>query len=85
MPPGGLRLLTGARALLTHSQGIVTRITEVKPMLVVATYSCEQCGFETFQEVRPVLRQRANARPQGADDAGRPLMPHRSCRGRSRR
>ena len=84
MPPGGLRLLTGARALLTHSQGIVTRITEVKPMLVVATYSCEQCGFETFQEVRPVLSVPTPAR-RALMRAGRPLMPHRSCRGRSRR
>jgi len=32
-------------------QGIITRVTEVKPMVVVATYSCDQCGYETYQEI----------------------------------
>ena len=36
---------------MSDGQGIVTRVTEVKPKLVVATYSCDQCGYETFQEV----------------------------------
>ncbi|GIX90680.1 DNA replication licensing factor Mcm7 [Caerostris darwini] len=30
-------------------RGIVTRCTEVKPMLVVSTYTCDQCGAETFK------------------------------------
>lgn len=34
---------------LVTVKGIVTRITEVKPLLVCATYTCDQCGSETFQ------------------------------------
>ncbi|XP_030398802.1 DNA replication licensing factor mcm7-like, partial [Gopherus evgoodei] len=34
---------------LVTVRGIVTRVTEVKPMMVVATYSCDQCGAETYQ------------------------------------
>ncbi|KAI9295751.1 MCM-domain-containing protein [Neoconidiobolus thromboides FSU 785] len=33
-------------------RGIVTRVTDVKPLLVVNAYSCEQCGCEIFQEVK---------------------------------
>ncbi|XP_010007753.1 PREDICTED: DNA replication licensing factor MCM7, partial [Nestor notabilis] len=32
--------------------GIVTRVTEVKPMMVVATYTCDQCGAETYQPIQ---------------------------------
>lgn len=32
-------------------KGIVTRATEVKPMLQVATYTCDQCGAETYQPI----------------------------------
>lgn len=34
---------------LVTVKGIVTRITEVKPLLICATYTCDQCGSETFQ------------------------------------
>lgn len=34
---------------LVTAKGIVTRISEVKPLLVCATYTCDQCGSETFQ------------------------------------
>ncbi|TFJ96740.1 molecular chaperone GroEL [Platysternon megacephalum] len=37
---------------LVTVRGIVTRVTEVKPMLVVATYSCDQCGAETYQPIQ---------------------------------
>ncbi|KAL7305760.1 hypothetical protein TKK_0002010 [Trichogramma kaykai] len=36
---------------LVTVRGIVTRCTEVKPLLVVATYTCDQCGAETYQTV----------------------------------
>merc|ERR1712012_1071239 len=36
---------------LVNIRGIVTRATEVKPMMSVATYTCDQCGAETFQPV----------------------------------
>lgn len=36
---------------LVTVRGIVTRSTEVKPMMSVATYSCDRCGAETYQPV----------------------------------
>ncbi|XP_036338226.1 DNA replication licensing factor Mcm7 [Rhagoletis pomonella] len=36
---------------LVTVRGIVTRCTEVKPMMVVATYTCDRCGSETYQPV----------------------------------
>lgn len=36
---------------LVTVRGIVTRCTEVKPLLTVATYTCDQCGSETYQPV----------------------------------
>jgi len=36
---------------LVSVRGIVTRATEVKPMMQVATYTCDQCGAETFQPI----------------------------------
>ncbi|XP_067668425.1 DNA replication licensing factor mcm7-like [Haliotis asinina] len=32
-------------------KGIVTRATEVKPMMTVATYTCDTCGNETYQPI----------------------------------
>lgn len=40
---------------LVTVRGIVTRATEVKPMMAVATYTCDQCGAETYQPVRSSL------------------------------
>jgi DNA replication licensing factor MCM7 len=36
---------------LVTIKGIVTRSSNVKPLLSVATYSCDKCGSEVFQEV----------------------------------
>ncbi|XP_049822824.1 DNA replication licensing factor Mcm7 [Aethina tumida] len=36
---------------LVTVRGIVTRSTEVKPMMSVATYTCDQCGAETYQPI----------------------------------
>ena len=36
---------------LVNVKGIVTRSTEVKPMMQCATYTCDQCGAETYQPV----------------------------------
>nr|UPN66600.1 DNA replication licensing factor MCM7 [Colaphellus bowringi] len=36
---------------LVTVRGIVTRCIEVKPMLSVATYTCDQCGAETYQPI----------------------------------
>ncbi|GJE87066.1 MCM family DNA replication licensing factor [Phanerochaete sordida] len=32
-------------------RGIVTRVSEVKPLLLVNAYTCDVCGAETFQDV----------------------------------
>jgi DNA replication licensing factor MCM7 len=32
-------------------RGIVTRVSEVKPLLRVSAYTCDVCGSETFQDV----------------------------------
>uniref|UniRef100_A0A668T4D4 DNA replication licensing factor MCM7 n=1 Tax=Oreochromis aureus TaxID=47969 RepID=A0A668T4D4_OREAU len=37
---------------LVAVRGIVTRATEVKPMMAVATYTCDQCGAETYQPIQ---------------------------------
>ncbi|RZF48775.1 hypothetical protein LSTR_LSTR008124 [Laodelphax striatellus] len=36
---------------LVTVRGVVIRCTEVKPMMVVATYTCDHCGAETYQPV----------------------------------
>ncbi|KAH9369748.1 hypothetical protein HPB48_007715 [Haemaphysalis longicornis] len=36
---------------LVTVKGIVTRCTEVKPIMRVATYTCDQCGAETYQPI----------------------------------
>lgn len=36
---------------LVTVRGIVTRSTEVKPVMCVATYTCDQCGAESYQPV----------------------------------
>jgi DNA replication licensing factor MCM7 len=41
----------GSIGKLISIKGIVTRATEVKPMMQVATYTCDQCGAETFQPI----------------------------------
>lgn len=36
---------------LVNVKGVVIRATEVKPMLSVATYTCDRCGAETYQPI----------------------------------
>jgi len=36
---------------LVTLKGMVTRVSEVKPKIIVATYTCDNCPFETYQEV----------------------------------
>jgi DNA replication licensing factor MCM7 len=32
-------------------RGIVTRVSEVKPLLLVNAYTCDSCGSEIFQDI----------------------------------
>ncbi|MBA0826511.1 hypothetical protein Goarm_011356, partial [Gossypium armourianum] len=36
---------------LVRISGIVTRCSDVKPLIQVAVYTCEECGYEIFQDV----------------------------------
>ncbi|KAK4524736.1 hypothetical protein GAYE_SCF05G2639 [Galdieria yellowstonensis] len=36
---------------LVKIKGLVVRVLDVKPRVVVACYSCESCGFQAFQQV----------------------------------
>lgn len=36
---------------LISIRGIVTRVSDVKPSIEVATFTCDRCGFEVFQEL----------------------------------
>ncbi|CAH9053695.1 unnamed protein product [Cuscuta epithymum] len=36
---------------LVNISGIVTHCSDVKPLMQVAVYTCEECGFEIYQEV----------------------------------
>ena len=33
---------------LIQVKGIVTRVSDVKPCIVVATYNCDVCGYEVY-------------------------------------
>ncbi len=33
-------------------RGIVTRVSEVKPLILVNAYTCDVCGAETFQDIK---------------------------------
>ncbi|KAH3902183.1 probable DNA replication licensing factor MCM7 [Saccharomycodes ludwigii] len=47
-----VREVTGNKiGQLITIRGIVTRISDVKPNVVVNAYTCDQCGYEVFQEV----------------------------------
>ncbi|KAJ1981397.1 DNA replication licensing factor MCM7 [Dimargaris xerosporica] len=49
---GAVRDVAGSQVgRLVTVRGIVTRVSDVKPFLVVCAYSCDQCGYEIFQEV----------------------------------
>ncbi|RHY91772.1 hypothetical protein DYB37_001831 [Aphanomyces astaci] len=37
---------------LVRIKGMVTRVSNVKPLVVVSTYTCESCSFEVYQEVK---------------------------------
>ncbi|VDM18138.1 unnamed protein product [Hydatigera taeniaeformis] len=61
---------------LIQVRGVVCRTTEVKPLLRVATYTCDRCGAETYQEITsssfmPLLVcQTAACKGSGAGSAG---------------
>lgn len=50
--PIAVREVKGASlGRLITVRGIVTRVSEVKPLLQVNAYTCDSCGSETFQDI----------------------------------
>ncbi|GJQ13415.1 hypothetical protein GpartN1_g5206.t1 [Galdieria partita] len=50
--PLSIREITAADiGHLVKIKGLVVRVLDVKPRVVVACYSCESCGFQAFQQV----------------------------------
>ncbi|GAB00055.1 uncharacterized protein L969DRAFT_20316 [Mixia osmundae IAM 14324] len=65
-------------------RGIVTRVSEVKPLLLVTAYTCDSCGVEIFQEVaqKTVKPLTACISQACVDDGGRGTlhMLTRACK-----
>ncbi|KAE8905125.1 DNA replication licensing factor [Phytophthora fragariae] len=63
---------------LVRIKGMVTRVSTVKPLLTVATYTCEACAYEVYQEVKArqfnPLTQCPSERCQTNKDQGRLIM-----------
>lgn len=36
---------------LIKLRGVVVRVSEVKPLMSVCTFTCDKCGYEIYQEV----------------------------------
>ena len=49
VPIRGIRADDIGRLVLVR--GIVTRVSDVRPLITVQAYSCDMCGCEVFQEV----------------------------------
>ncbi|KAI8913605.1 MCM2/3/5 family-domain-containing protein [Gorgonomyces haynaldii] len=51
-PELSIRQVTGKHVgKMVKIRGIVTRVSNVKPLLQVAAYACDTCGYEIFQDV----------------------------------
>jgi DNA replication licensing factor MCM7 len=64
-------------------RGIVTRVSEVKPLLIVNAYTCDICGSETFQDISnkqftPIVDCEAECKTNGIH--GSLHMQTRACR-----
>ncbi|KAL5107545.1 DNA replication licensing factor mcm7-A [Taenia crassiceps] len=70
------KVLASSIGHLIQVRGVVSRATEVKPLLRVATYTCDRCGAETYQEITSpsfmplVVCQTAACKGAGAGSAG---------------
>ncbi|CDS37822.1 DNA replication licensing factor mcm7 [Echinococcus multilocularis] len=70
------KVLASSIGHLIQVRGVVSRTTEVKPLLRVATYTCDRCGAETYQEITNptfmplILCQTAACKGAGAGSAG---------------
>ena len=69
---------------LVSVKGIVTRATEVKPQLEVATYTCDRCGCEIFQPIGgPVFKPLTDCPAKDCTEnkaGGRLTLEHRGSK-----
>jgi DNA replication licensing factor MCM7 len=83
MKPAALREIKADKiGQLVRVRGMVTRITDVKPLMRVATYTCDACGCENYLEVNsrsfmPLLRCQSKA----CQTNGNPGRLHQQTRG----
>jgi DNA replicative helicase MCM subunit Mcm2 (Cdc46/Mcm family) len=66
-------------------RGIVTRVSEVKPLLQVNAYTCDVCGSETFQDIsqktfQPILDCQNDNECKKNGVTGSLHMQTRACR-----
>jgi DNA replication licensing factor MCM7 len=45
------QLHAGLIGALVSVRAMVVRTSDVKPLIIVACYSCDSCGFESYQTV----------------------------------
>jgi len=69
---------------LVTVRGIATKVSEVKPLLSVGTYTCESCGYEIYQEITGTAYMPLCECPSGRckinNDAGKLLFQTRGSK-----
>jgi DNA replication licensing factor MCM7 len=70
---------------LVKIKGIVTRVSAVKPIVTIATYTCDACGYELYQEVKSRTFTPMDVCPQpqclkSRNRKGRIFMQTRGCK-----
>ena len=69
---------------LVKIRGIVTRVSAVKPIVSIATYTCDACGYEIYQQVKSKAFLPLDACPADACQKnrkkGRLFMQTRGCK-----
>jgi len=65
-------------------RGIVTRVSDVKPSITVNAYTCDQCGYEIFQEIHSKtftpLQQCTSEQCQNNQSKGKLFMSTRASK-----
>jgi DNA replication licensing factor MCM7 len=76
----------GARHIgrLVKIRGMITKVTDVKPLVSIVTYTCDMCGNEIYQEVKKrnfvPLRECPSQTCEQNNQSGRLFMMSRGCK-----
>eukprot|EP00938_MAST-03A_sp_MAST-3A-sp1_P003820 g3820.t1 len=76
----------GARHIgrLVKIRGMITKVTDVKPLVSIVTYTCDMCGNEIYQEVKKrnfvPLRECPSQTCTQNNQSGRLFMMSRGCK-----